>query len=87
MSNSLTFSVIFLIILIIDAIDVSHRMHGIIETEIDAAVEKPDFTGPSIDGRINAWKKIGDKFLRVTYRDEPARILVITAVKKKKGWG
>jgi hypothetical protein len=62
------------------------RMHGITETEIDLAVENPDFTEPSAEGRINVWKKLGDKFLRVTYKNEPARILVITAVKKKKGW-
>jgi hypothetical protein len=62
------------------------RMHGITEAEIDLAVENPDFSEPSVEGRINVWKKLGDKFLRVTYKDEPARILVITAVKKKKGW-
>ena len=61
------------------------RMHGITEAEIDSAVEKPDYTEPSVEGRINVWKKIGDRFLRVTYKDE-GRILVITAVKKNKGW-
>ena len=61
------------------------RMHGITEAEIDSAIERPDFTEPSVEGRINVWKKIGDRFLRVTYKDE-GRILIITAVKKKKGW-
>jgi hypothetical protein len=49
-------------------------------------LEKPDYTEPSAEGRSNAWKKAGEKFLRVTYKDEPARILVITAVKKRKAW-
>jgi len=31
--------------------------------------------------------KSADKFIRVTYKNEPAKIMVITAVKKKKGWG
>ena len=62
------------------------RMHGITEAEINAAVESPDFTEPSVEGRVNVWKKTGDKFLRVTYRDE-GRILIITAVKREKGWG
>ena len=62
------------------------RMHGITEAEINSAVEGPDFIEPSVEGRINAWKKIDNKFLRVTYKDDPARILVITAVKKKNGW-
>ncbi len=62
------------------------RMHNITEAEVEAALEKPDFAEPSVDGRVNAWKETGGKFLRVTYKDEPARILVVTAVKKKKGW-
>jgi len=62
------------------------RQHNTAEAEVEAAMEKPDFTELSLEGRSNVWKKIGDKFLRVTYKDEPARILVITAVKKKKGW-
>lgn len=62
------------------------RMHDITEAEVEAAIEEPDFTEPSVEDRTNAWKKTGDKFLRVSYKDEPARVLVITAVKKKKGW-
>ena len=62
------------------------RMHEITEAEVAAALEKPDFSEPSVEDRVNAWKKTGEKFLRVTYKDEPARILVVTAVKKKKGW-
>ena len=61
-------------------------MHGITEAEVDSAIEKPDFSEPSAEGRTNVWKKIDDKFIRVTYKNEPSRILVITAVKKKKGW-
>jgi len=62
------------------------RMHGITEAEVDSAIEKPDFSEPSAEGRTNVWKKIDDKSIRVTYKNEPSRILVITAVKKKKGW-
>lgn len=62
------------------------RQHVIEESEVEATITEPDFTEPSIEVRINAWKKSDDKFLRVTYRDELSRILVITAVKKRKGW-
>jgi hypothetical protein len=61
-------------------------MHEITEAEVEAAMKEPDFTEPSTEGRANAWEKTGEKFLRVTYKDEPARVLIITAVKKKKGW-
>lgn len=62
------------------------RMHGISESEIEDAISDADFTEPSVEGRINVWKKSADKFIRVTCKDEPARIMIITAVKKKKGW-
>jgi len=61
-------------------------MHGISESEIEDAVSDADFTEPSVEGRINVWEKSADKFIRVTCKDEPARMMIITAVKKKKGW-
>ena len=63
------------------------RWHRITEYEIVLALQKPEFLEPSIEGRLNAWIKTSDKFLRVTYKEETERILVISAVKKKKGWG
>ncbi len=46
----------------------------------------PDFEEPSSENRWNAWKKLSDKYLRVTYIKSKEEILVLTAVKKKKGW-
>lgn len=62
------------------------RQHKITEAEVESAIEKPEFSEPSIEGRFNAWIKTSDKFLRVTYKEETDRFLVVTAVKKKKGW-
>lgn len=62
------------------------RMHAITEAEVEVTIKKPDFTEPSGEDRTNVWKKAGEKFLRVTYKNDSAGILVITAVKKKKGW-
>ena len=56
------------------------------EAEAESAIENPEFLEPSFEGRINAWKEVSGKFLRVTYKEETDRILVITAVKKRKGW-
>jgi uncharacterized protein YuzE len=47
---------------------------------------KPEYLEPSIEGRSNAWIETSGKFLRVTYKEEQDRFLIITAVKKKKGW-
>jgi len=60
--------------------------HRITESEVESAINIPDFIESSIENRLNVWKKISEKFLRVTYKQEADRILVITAVKKKKGW-
>jgi hypothetical protein len=60
------------------------RWHRIEESEVESAVQKPEFLEPSIEGRLNAWIKTSDKFLRVTYKEEGDKF--ITAVKKKKGW-
>ena len=62
------------------------RWHLISEVEVESAIKKPDFFEPSTEGRFNAWVKASEKFLRVTYKEEPDRYIIITAVKKKKGW-
>jgi hypothetical protein len=63
------------------------RWHKISEAEVISAIDKPQHLESSIQGRINAWTETFGKFLRVTYKEEGDRILVITAVKKKKRWG
>jgi len=62
------------------------RLHGITEDDVESAMEKPAYLEPSIEGRSNAWLEITGKFLRVTYKEEENSFLVISAVKKKKGW-
>lgn len=62
------------------------RWHKITEAEVESTIEKPDFLEPSLEGRLNAWLKTSEKFLRVTYKEESDRYIILTAVKKKKGW-
>jgi len=61
------------------------RWRKISEEEIAEAIQKPDFTEPS-DRRTNVWKKISDKYLRITFEEKQDATLIITAVLKKKGW-
>lgn len=63
------------------------RWHRIKEIEVESALKAPEFLEPSIENRWNAWIKSSDKFPRVTYKEEIDRFLVISAVKKRKGWG
>jgi hypothetical protein len=62
------------------------RWRKITEAEIESAINQPDFFEPTLEGRLNAWLKLSDKYLRVTYREVSGKIMVISAVKKKKGW-
>ncbi len=54
--------------------------------EVESALKTPEFLELSVEDRLNAWMKSSDKFLRVTYKDEINKFLVISAVKKNKGW-
>ncbi len=62
------------------------RWHRISEIEVESTIKTPDFLEPSLENRSNAWKKISNKYLRVTFKEESDRVLVISAVKKNKGW-
>jgi len=61
-------------------------MHRITEAEIESSIDNSDFIEPSSEGKLNAWKRVSGKYLRVTFKEEAGKVLIITAVKKKKGW-
>lgn len=48
--------------------------------------QRPWIPWASVESKLNAWMKSSDKFLRVTYKEESDRFLVISAVKKNKRW-
>lgn len=52
------------------------------ETEI--TIKEPEYTEPSVKGRINAYRYIGNRFIRVTYKEEYDHILVITVTVRKR---
>ena len=60
------------------------RWHEISEELIEQILRAPEWEEPSLAGRVNRWKRIVDRFLRVTCRVEPERIVVISAVFKRK---
>jgi len=62
------------------------RLHRITEVEVELAIRNPEYLEQSIEDRFNAWIETLGKFLRVTYKEEEDRFLVITAVKKRKRW-
>jgi hypothetical protein len=52
--------------------------------EIIETVKNPDKKEVTNFGRINAFKKIGLKLMKVTYIEEKDHIIVISAVDKNK---
>jgi hypothetical protein len=60
------------------------RWHQISEDLIHASLRAPDWEEPSVSDRINRWKRVADRFVPVTYREEPDRIVVISAVFKRR---
>ena len=51
--------------------------------EVENVLKSPDKIEQTEKGRINAFKIIGDRHLKVTYREFDVHILVISAVDKK----
>ena len=60
------------------------RWYRISEELIHETLRGPDWEAPSVRDRINRWKRVEDRFLRVTCRDESEQIVVIPAVFKRK---
>ena len=58
------------------------QWRGISEAEVTQVLNDPDETETSIKGRMNAFKTIGSKYLKVTYRDLSEELLVISVVNK-----
>ncbi len=56
----------------------------IIEKEAEITIKEPEFTEPSVKERTNTLKCIGGRFLRVTFKEEPDYILIITITMRKR---
>lgn len=58
------------------------RWHRIERSLVERAVRDARWREPITADRVNAWMAVGERFLRVTYREEVDRIVVISAVFK-----
>ncbi|MDO8750704.1 MAG: hypothetical protein Q7K03_06130 [Dehalococcoidia bacterium] len=64
----------------------SMRFWRISHERVVATLEAPDRVLPMAKGRFNAIKAFEDGFLRVTYKEEDDRILVVTVTPRKRPW-
>lgn len=60
------------------------RKFGINQGIVKQVLEKPDFVEPSIKGRENIWRKLQNKYYRVTCLKESNKIIIITVTPKEK---
>jgi len=60
------------------------RWHEIEENLIRDTLQAADWEELSVAGRVSRWKRVRDRFLRVTFREESNRIIVISAVFKRR---
>ncbi len=58
------------------------KWRGISEEEVSVLLEDPDKVEESIRGRINAYKRSGQRNLKVTYKESSGQTLVISVVDK-----
>ncbi|GAB6274998.1 MAG: hypothetical protein STSR0004_18630 [Peptococcaceae bacterium] len=61
------------------------KWRKISEEEVRLTMSNPDKMETSIKGRINVYKIIGKKYIKVTYKEQPCEIPVISVVDKSKG--
>jgi hypothetical protein len=57
------------------------------EAEVEYVFKNPDYSEKSIKERVNAFKFINGRYLRVTHREEKDHILIMTVVVRKKPFG
>ena len=52
------------------------------EADVASVLDAPERTEQSTDGRINAYKLLRDRLLKVTYVGEQGNIVVVTVIEK-----
>ncbi len=60
------------------------RWRRISEEEVLTALVEPDKVEETISGRKNVFKKIGERYIKVTLRESNGKVLIISAVDKGK---
>jgi len=61
------------------------KWRKISEEEVNLALDDPDKVEQSIRGRINVYKVIGNRYIKVTYKEFSEEFLIISVVDKEGG--
>lgn len=60
------------------------KWRRISEEEVSLALENPDKVEETVRGRMNVYKLIGEKYIKVTYKEFSDYTLIISVVEKGK---
>ncbi|MBI4715602.1 MAG: DUF4258 domain-containing protein [Nitrospirae bacterium] len=60
------------------------KWRDVSEAEVEEVMRRPEVTEDSVKGRKNAFKHLGGKWLKVTFIEEPDRIVVVTVVDRNR---
>ncbi len=53
------------------------------EAEVEVVLKEPERTETARKGRKHVWKSMGERKLRVTYREETRCLVIVTVVDKR----
>jgi hypothetical protein len=54
------------------------------EAEVLSVLDVPDRTEQSVDERNNAYKQVGNRWLKVTHKENAGNVVVITVIEKER---
>jgi hypothetical protein len=60
------------------------KWRNVSATETIAVLEQPDHEEKSTSNRINAYRLLNDRFLKVTYKREGSDVMVVTVIEKER---
>ena len=58
------------------------KWRKISEEEVKNTISSPEKTEDSIKGRKNAYKHINEKWIKVTFKDDYDKIIIVTVIDK-----
>ena len=60
------------------------KWRNVSATETIAVLEQPDREEKSTSNRLNAYRLLNDRFLKVTYKREGLDVMVVTVIEKER---
>lgn len=61
------------------------KWRKISEEEVNLTLNNPDKIEQSVRGRVNVYKAISERYIKVTYKKFPEEVLIISVVDKGGG--